>query len=169
MARFLRSALRVAASAAPRSCSAVTAAPRQSLLFTAAASSPMAMSLRPLVTSASSFSNTFASRAYSTALTPDQQKELEKEYEHVTGLEREEVEGIISGKSRFDSEIPLRGPFGTAEAPFVVLADGDERIVGCTGGVGEHEHDTLWFKLKTDAPFECPVCSQVFKLQQIPH
>lgn len=93
-------------------------------------------------------------------------KDLVAEYEHVTGLEKEEIEAQIAGTTRFDLA-PPRGPFGTKEAPAVVESQFDERIVGCSGGQGEDEHDVVWFKLRKDSGFECPVCTQVFQLKVI--
>ncbi|KAJ7537493.1 hypothetical protein O6H91_11G011000 [Diphasiastrum complanatum] len=83
-----------------------------------------------------------------------------------TGFEREELEAERKGAKRFDLE-PPRGPFGTKEAPAIVQSHFDERIVGCSGGVGEDEHDVVWFKLKKGEPYECSVCSQVFQLEVV--
>jgi len=85
---------------------------------------------------------------------------------NATGLEREELEAELEGKSRFETAPPT-GPFGTKEAPAIVESHFDERIVGCPGGVGDDEHDVLWFHLKKDETFECPVCTQVFQLKVI--
>eukprot|EP00898_Chlorokybus_atmophyticus_P005301 jgi/Chlat1/5772/Chrsp387S05505 len=109
----------------------------------------------------------YATAVKEVSLTPEQQKRLTEEYEHVTGLEREEVEAELAGKNRFDSEVPLRGPFGTREAPFVVESEFDERTIGCSGGAGEEEHDVIWFKLPKDTLFECPLCGQAFKLKVV--
>ncbi|KAG0557651.1 hypothetical protein KC19_11G146500 [Ceratodon purpureus] len=57
------------------------------------------------------------------------------EFGIATGAEREELEYQREGKRRFDLE-PPRGPFGTKEAPAIVESHYDERIVGCSGGVG---------------------------------
>ncbi|KQK08692.1 putative cytochrome c oxidase subunit 5b-like [Brachypodium distachyon] len=83
-----------------------------------------------------------------------------------TGLEREELEGELQGKKRFDMDAPV-GPFGTKEAPAVIESYYNKRIVGCPGGEGEDEHDVVWFWLKKDEPHECPVCSQYFTLKVI--
>ncbi|XP_051224891.1 cytochrome c oxidase subunit 5b-1, mitochondrial [Lolium perenne] len=83
-----------------------------------------------------------------------------------TGHEREELEGFLKGKKRFDMDAPV-GPFGTKEAPAVIESYYDKRIVGCPGAGGEDEHDVVWFWLKKDEPHECPVCSQYFTLKVI--
>ncbi|KAG0557650.1 hypothetical protein KC19_11G146500 [Ceratodon purpureus] len=88
------------------------------------------------------------------------------EFGIATGAEREELEYQREGKRRFDLE-PPRGPFGTKEAPAIVESHYDERIVGCSGGVGEDEHDVTWFNLEKGQTFECPVCTQVFELKVI--
>ncbi|KAG0564080.1 hypothetical protein M758_8G076200 [Ceratodon purpureus] len=88
------------------------------------------------------------------------------EFGIATGAEREELEWQKQGKRRFDLE-PPRGPFGTKEAPAIVESHYDVRIVGCSGGVGEDEHDVTWFHLEKDQTHECPVCTQVFELKVI--
>eukprot|EP00270_Netrium_digitus_P014907 TRINITY_DN514_c0_g1_i2.p1 TRINITY_DN514_c0_g1~~TRINITY_DN514_c0_g1_i2.p1 ORF type:complete len:175 (+),score=40.87 TRINITY_DN514_c0_g1_i2:192-716(+) len=98
------------------------------------------------------------------AATSPTEKLIVEQYEHVTGLEREEVEAQLQGKSRFELE-PPSGPFGTKEAPAVIESYFNERIVGCSGGLGEEEHDIVWFKLKKDVPHECSVCGQYFTLK----
>jgi len=106
---------------------------------------------------------------FSTAASPTASgsgKVIPAEYGHVTGLEREEIEAQLEGKSRFETA-PPRGPFGTAEAPAIVESQFDERIVGCSGGYAEEEHDVLWFKLKKDSRHECHVCGQVFELKVV--
>ncbi|CAF2141072.1 unnamed protein product [Brassica rapa] len=42
------------------------------------------------------------------------------------------------------------------------------RIVGCPGGEAEDEHDVVWFWLEKGKSFECPVCSQYFKVCMYP-
>ncbi|KAL9264831.1 Cytochrome c oxidase subunit 5b-2, mitochondrial-like protein [Drosera capensis] len=83
-----------------------------------------------------------------------------------TGHEREELEAELQGKDILEINHPS-GPFGTKEAPAVVKSVYDERIVGCPGGEGEDEHDVVWFTLKKDKPYECPVCSQYFVLEVV--
>jgi len=87
-----------------------------------------------------------------------------EEFGIATGAEREELEAKREGKKRFDLD-PPRGPFGTHDAPAIVESHYDVRIVGCSGGVGEDEHDVTWFHLEKGKPYECPVCSQVFQLK----
>lgn len=89
-----------------------------------------------------------------------------QEYEHATGLEREEIAAQLQGTTRFETA-PPRGPFGTKEAPAVVESVFDERIVGCSGGYAEEEHDVVWFKLKKGVPHDCVVCGQVFELKVV--
>jgi cytochrome c oxidase subunit 5b len=55
--------------------------------------------------------------------------------------------------------------FIVQDAPAIVESHYDVRIVGCSGGVGEDEHDVTWFHLEKGKPYECPVCSQVFQLK----
>ncbi|KAG1335577.1 Cytochrome c oxidase subunit 5b-2, mitochondrial [Cocos nucifera] len=82
-----------------------------------------------------------------------------------TGNERDEIEAEIEGRKIFVSmEAPV-GPFGTKEAPAVIQSYHDRRIVGCSGGEGEDEHDVVWFWLEKGRPHECPVCSQYFVLE----
>jgi len=88
------------------------------------------------------------------------------EFGIATGAEREELEWKSQGKRRFDLE-PPRGPFGTKEAPAIVESHYDVRIVGCSGGIGEDEHDVTWFHLEKGQQHECPVCTQVFELKVI--
>jgi cytochrome c oxidase subunit 5b len=86
------------------------------------------------------------------------------EFGIATGAEREELEAKREGKKRFDLD-PPRGPFGTHDAPAIVESHYDVRIVGCSGGVGEEEHDVTWFHLEKGKTYECPVCTQVFQLK----
>jgi cytochrome c oxidase subunit 5b len=88
------------------------------------------------------------------------------EFGIATGAEREELEYQRQGKKRFDLD-PPRGPFGTKEAPAIIESNYDERVVGCSGGIGEDEHDVTWFTLEKGQSFECPVCTQVFELKVI--
>lgn len=83
-----------------------------------------------------------------------------------TGHEREELEAELQGKDILEINYPV-GPFGTKESPAIVQSYYDRRIVGCPGGEGEDEHDVIWFWLEKDKPFECPVCTQYFKLEVV--
>eukprot|EP00252_Welwitschia_mirabilis_P001090 TRINITY_DN1104_c0_g2_i1.p1 TRINITY_DN1104_c0_g2~~TRINITY_DN1104_c0_g2_i1.p1 ORF type:complete len:168 (+),score=21.53 TRINITY_DN1104_c0_g2_i1:210-713(+) len=83
-----------------------------------------------------------------------------------TGYEREELEYELQGKKRFDLD-PPRGPFGTKEAPAIVESYFDKRIVGCPGGLGDDEHEVIWFWLEKDKPFVCPICNQYFQLKVV--
>eukprot|EP00899_Mesostigma_viride_P007402 jgi/Mesvir1/16663/Mv12273-RA.1 len=92
------------------------------------------------------------------------EKQLIQDYGHVTGLEKEEIVAQMQGKQRFNMQ-PVSGPFGTPESPAFIESSFDERIVGCTGGYGEEEHDIVWFRLHKDHDITCPICSQYFKLK----
>lgn len=83
-----------------------------------------------------------------------------------TGHELEELEAELQGRDILAINYPV-GPFGTKENPAVVNSYYDKRIVGCPGGEGEDEHDVVWFWLKKDKPYECPVCTQCFKLEVV--
>ncbi|MQM06505.1 hypothetical protein Taro_039334 [Colocasia esculenta] len=93
-------------------------------------------------------------------------KKVEDVMPIATGLEREELEADLEGRKRFDMDPPV-GPFGTKEAPAVIQSFYDKRIVGCSGGEGEDEHDVIWFWLGKGKPHECPVCTQYFELEVI--
>lgn len=83
-----------------------------------------------------------------------------------TGLELQELLAEKRGKKLFDLDAP-RGPFGTKEHPAIIQSRYDERIVGCSGGVGEDEHDVVWFKLKKGELYECTICTQIFQLEVV--
>ncbi|KAH6758309.1 Rubredoxin-like superfamily protein [Perilla frutescens var. frutescens] len=83
-----------------------------------------------------------------------------------TGHEREELEAELQGNDILEINHPS-GPFGTKEAPAVIMSYYDKRIVGCPGGEGEDEHDVVWFWLEKGKPHECPVCSQYFVLEVV--
>ncbi|XVF24849.1 hypothetical protein REPUB_Repub13aG0163200 [Reevesia pubescens] len=84
-----------------------------------------------------------------------------------TGHEREELEVELEGKNILEDVNYPVGPFGTKEAPAVIMSYYDKRIVGCPGGEGEEEHDVVWFWLEKGKPHECPVCSQYFVLEVV--
>ncbi|KAI5070140.1 hypothetical protein GOP47_0014483 [Adiantum capillus-veneris] len=88
------------------------------------------------------------------------------EFGIATGVELAELVAEKEGKRLFDLE-PPRGPFGTKEHPAIIQSRYDERIVGCSGGVGEDEHDVVWFKLKKGELYECTVCTQIFQLEVV--
>ncbi|KAL2926248.1 Cytochrome c oxidase subunit 5b-2 mitochondrial [Bienertia sinuspersici] len=91
-------------------------------------------------------------------------KKVEDVMPIATGHEREELEAELQGKDILEINHPV-GPFGTKENPAIVKSYYDKRIVGCPGGEGEDEHDVVWFWLEKDKPYECPVCTQYFKLE----
>ncbi|KAH0938759.1 hypothetical protein HID58_006242, partial [Brassica napus] len=66
---------------------------------------------------------------------------------------------IHQGRKLLDIDFP--------EAPAIVKSYYHMRIVGCPGGEAEDEHDVVWFWLEKGKSFECPVCSQYFKLQVV--
>eukprot|EP00245_Coleochaete_scutata_P005628 TRINITY_DN19297_c0_g1_i1.p1 TRINITY_DN19297_c0_g1~~TRINITY_DN19297_c0_g1_i1.p1 ORF type:complete len:169 (+),score=36.41 TRINITY_DN19297_c0_g1_i1:212-718(+) len=110
-------------------------------------------------------------RGFAAQPTPRQSaadKVVPADIEFATGLEREELQAQAEGATRFETG-PPQGPFGTQSAPAVVESQFDERIVGCSGGFADEEHDVVWFKLKKEEPYECPVCAQVFALKVVGH
>lgn len=92
--------------------------------------------------------------------------EMDPEFGIATGVELQELIAEKQGKKLFDLDAP-RGPFGTKEHPAIIQSRYDERIVGCSGGVGEDEHDVVWFKLKKGELYECTVCTQYFQLEVV--
>ncbi|XP_012452265.1 cytochrome c oxidase subunit 5b-1, mitochondrial isoform X2 [Gossypium raimondii] len=84
-----------------------------------------------------------------------------------TGHEREELQAELEGKKILEDVNNPVGPFGTKESPAVVKSYYNKRIVGCPGGVGEDEHDVVWFWLEKGKPHECSVCSQYFVLEVV--
>ncbi|EDO08649.1 putative cytochrome c oxidase subunit Vb [Babesia bovis T2Bo] len=59
------------------------------------------------------------------------------------------------------------GPFGTIKNPVLVPSILTERIVGCTGGAGEHEHLPLWFRCREGFLYRCGECDQIFMLVRV--
>ncbi|KAF4677732.1 hypothetical protein FOL47_010953 [Perkinsus chesapeaki] len=59
------------------------------------------------------------------------------------------------------------GPFGTIENPVLVPAVGQERVVACTGGIGDEEHFTLWFRCREGFMYRCGECDQIFMLVRL--
>ena len=91
--------------------------------------------------------------------------DLEKQ---VAGLEKREIEAIKAGKPVFASnEGVLTGPFGTAENPVKVPSSFSSRIVGCTGGAGDHSHDLLWHEVREGENVVCLGCGQFFRLEKV--
>ena len=81
------------------------------------------------------------------------------------GLEKQELEFEAAGKPIFDEL--LEGPFGTWDSPVVVESAYGERIVGCTGGSGDAEHEIRWLVLIGDEAQACDHCGQVFQLKEL--
>eukprot|EP00389_Voromonas_pontica_P014775 GDKH01022956.1.p1 GENE.GDKH01022956.1~~GDKH01022956.1.p1 ORF type:complete len:300 (-),score=57.76 GDKH01022956.1:19-918(-) len=64
-------------------------------------------------------------------------------------------------------EAPFIGPFGTVENPVIVPSAADERLVACTGGSGDNEHVTLWFRCREGFLYRCGECDQIFMLVRV--
>ncbi|UVC54585.1 cytochrome Coxidase subunit [Theileria orientalis] len=62
---------------------------------------------------------------------------------------------------------PFVGPFGTIKNPVLVPSVMTERVVGCTGGSGEHEHVPLWFRCREGFLYRCGECDQIFMLVRV--
>ncbi|KAK9677186.1 hypothetical protein RND81_11G126400 [Saponaria officinalis] len=123
--------------------------------------------LSPRLTSSFRPSLFFLSRTLSTHAEVSKTKtKIEEVMPIATGHEREELEAELEGKDILEINFP-EGPFGTKENPAIVRSYYDRRIVGCPGGEGEDEHDVVWFWLEKDKPYECPVCTQYFKLEVV--
>ncbi|KAJ4718317.1 Cytochrome c oxidase subunit 5B, mitochondrial [Melia azedarach] len=139
-------------------------------LAAVAQSSCRSTSINPSIAHSASRSLTapslFASRHFSVDAGTAVKKTVEDVMPIATGHEREEIEAALQGREILDTDHPV-GPFGTKEAPAVIKAYYDKRIVGCSGGEGEDEHDVVWFWLEKDKPHECPVCSQYFVLEVV--
>ncbi|MED6120508.1 Cytochrome c oxidase subunit 5b-2, mitochondrial [Stylosanthes scabra] len=111
-------------------------------------------------------STAFVNRHFSTQSGGSVKRRVEDIMPIATGHEREEIQAAIEGRDLLEYDRP-EGPFGTKEAPAVIKSVYDRRIVGCPGGEGEDEHDVVWFWLEKGKPYECPVCSQYFKLEVV--
>ncbi|KAJ8452783.1 hypothetical protein Cgig2_014546 [Carnegiea gigantea] len=125
--------------------------------------------LSPRPSTAFRQSSSILSRYFSTAsenAVSKPKKRVEEVMPIATGHELEELEAELEGRDILAINYPV-GPFGTKENPAVVKSYHDKRIVGCPGGEGEDEHDVVWFWLKKDKPYECPVCTQYFKLEVV--
>eukprot|EP00250_Pteridium_aquilinum_P009460 c18681_g1_i1 orf=377-898(-) len=107
-----------------------------------------------------------ASKTVTLGVVDEEVAEADEDLGIATGLERQELIAEKQGKKLFDLD-PPRGPFGTKEHPAIIQSLYDERIVGCSGGVGEDEHDVVWFKLKKGENYECTICTQVFQLETV--
>eukprot|EP00298_Acanthocystis_sp_HF-20_P019808 c24252_g1_i1.p1 GENE.c24252_g1_i1~~c24252_g1_i1.p1 ORF type:complete len:131 (-),score=49.15 c24252_g1_i1:81-473(-) len=92
-------------------------------------------------------------------------KVTKEDLEHATGMERAELEAEMRGETLFDRR-GLVGPFGTREKPVIVPSYNSFRPVGCTGGLGDNEHELLWFNLFEGHTHICPECGQFFKLHR---
>ncbi|KAL9232036.1 hypothetical protein vseg_007185 [Gypsophila vaccaria] len=129
------------------------------------ASSPAAAA--PAVAATATAASSFLTRAFSSDAEVSKPKpKVEEVMPIATGHEREELEAELEGRDILEINHP-EGPFGTKESPAIVRSYYDRRIVGCPGGEGEDEHDVVWFWLEKDKPYECPVCTQYFKLEVV--
>jgi len=107
--------------------------------------------------SSNQFNLRFMAAASSEALPGDEQ---------ITGREKLEMEASKEGVKLFDMD-PLKGPFGTADAPVIVESAVGSRIVGCVGGDGEDSHELLWMNLDNGHPRSCSECGQVFVINHV--
>lgn len=62
---------------------------------------------------------------------------------------------------------PMVGPFGTVENPVIVPSVTNDRVVGCTGGVGDDEHVPLFFHVREGFMYRCGECDQIFMLARM--
>ncbi|EFH64098.1 hypothetical protein ARALYDRAFT_477231 [Arabidopsis lyrata subsp. lyrata] len=124
------------------------------------------LSLSTRASSIPAYSSVFSRQIGSTAADTAVKRRVEDVMPIATGHEKEELEAELEGRKLDDIDFP-EGPFGTKEAPAVVKSYYDMRIVGCPGGEGEDEHDVVWFWLEKGKHFECPVCTQYFKLEVV--
>lgn len=79
----------------------------------------------------------------------------------IVNKQTEHVLGIIELYEYLKSS-PFIGPFGTIENPVLIPAIHTERVVGCSGGIGDSEHVPLWFKCKEGFLYRCGECDQIF-------
>jgi len=91
------------------------------------------------------FSRSFASGAANAPTT-----DIEAEYEHATGLEKQEIEATLKGKLDPWHEDWLDAPFGTPDAPVEVPSSFSHRVVG----VPDPDDDSLvwWGIIEADQP-----------------
>ena len=59
------------------------------------------------------------------------------------------------------------GPFGTIKNPVQIPAIHTERVVGCSGGIGDSEHVPLWFRCRKGFQCHCGECVQIFRLVRV--
>ncbi|XP_010472959.1 PREDICTED: cytochrome c oxidase subunit 5b-2, mitochondrial [Camelina sativa] len=124
------------------------------------------LSLSTRASSIPAYSSILSRQIGSAAADSAVKKRVEDVMPIATGHEKEELQAELEGRKLDDIDFP-EGPFGTKEAPAVVKSYYDMRIVGCPGGEGEDEHDVVWFWLEKGKHFECPVCTQYFKLEVV--
>merc|ERR1712071_232869 len=56
---------------------------------------------------------------------------------------------------------------GTIENPVLIPAIHTERVVGCSGGIGDSEHVPLWFRCREGFLYRCGECDQIFMLVRV--
>jgi len=78
----------------------------------------------------------------------------------------EHILGIIELYEYLKSS-PFIGPFGTIENPVLIPAIHTERVVGCSGGIGDSEHVPLWFRCREGFLYRCGECDQIFMLVRV--
>eukprot|EP00933_Yihiella_yeosuensis_P053973 TRINITY_DN522_c0_g1_i1.p1 TRINITY_DN522_c0_g1~~TRINITY_DN522_c0_g1_i1.p1 ORF type:complete len:268 (+),score=66.80 TRINITY_DN522_c0_g1_i1:73-876(+) len=84
----------------------------------------------------------------------------------IVNEQAENILGVIELYEYLKSS-PFIGPFGTVENPVLVPAIHTERIVGCTGGIGDQEHVPLWFRCREGFLYRCGECDQIFMLVRV--
>jgi len=62
---------------------------------------------------------------------------------------------------------PMVGPFGTIENPVIVPSITNDRVIACTGGVGDDEHAAMWFHCREGFLYRCGECDQIFMLARV--
>jgi hypothetical protein len=88
--------------------------------------------------------------------------------QQVRGLQARELEAQRAGKPVFPTNQGLlTGPFGTEANPVKVPSAFSSRIVGCTGGSGDHSHELLWHEVREGETTVCMACGQFFTLERI--
>ncbi len=86
----------------------------------------------------------------------------------VQGLQKRELDAVRHGKPVFPTNQGLlTGPFGTEANPVKVPSAFSSRIVGCTGGSGDHSHELLWHEVREGETTVCMACGQFFTLDHV--
>ena len=96
----------------------------------------------------------------------DQGFDVADDLDQATGLQHAELVADILDKPFFQEAL-IQGPFGTAENPVLIESTLGYRIVGCTGGEGDQEHDVAWFEMHSGQPLACDCCGQFYQLVDV--